>query len=167
MVGASSVKKMAGASSGYGVPTASSGAGSGCCSPGEESQLEWCAQGSLVMELDGSASCCGLRAWSEDCSHGEAAGLLLAGEQGQDEPKEGGWLLWSMGEDSCLNGERALDMSDSSEKWQVWQDQHWVVVFVLFCLDSDLGCCTKYLPWCIIYKLCIEIEVIQALVRKL
>jgi hypothetical protein len=43
----------------------------------------------------------------------------------------------------------------------------WAAVFVVFPLESDQGYCTKYLPWCILYKSCTGLEVIQTLVREL
>jgi hypothetical protein len=60
-----------------------------------------------------------------------------------------------------------LQSSGQSVCWQVMPGRLWTDVFGIFLLESDLGCCTKYLPWCIIYKSCIKIEVIRALVRKL
>jgi hypothetical protein len=35
---------------------------------------------------------------------------------------------------SCINGERALDMSGGSEQWQVEKCQHWAAIFGVFCL---------------------------------
>jgi hypothetical protein len=59
---------------------------------------------------------------------------------------------------------RALHMTVCCSRWQ---SDFGCPFLAPSGLDSDLGCCTKYLPWCIIYKSCIEIEVIRALVRKL
>jgi hypothetical protein len=43
----------------------------------------------------------------------------------------------------------------------------WAAGFVVCPLESDQGYCTKYLPWCILYKSCTRLEVIWALVREL
>jgi hypothetical protein len=61
----------------------------------------------------------------------------------------------------------ALNMSAICSRWHVWQCQHWAAVFVLFCLESDPNHCRRYVPWYILYKSCIEIEMIRALVREI
>jgi hypothetical protein len=44
---------------------------------------------------------------------------------------------------------------------------HWTNVFGIFCLDSDPDHCRRFVPWCILYKSCIGLEVIRALGREL
>jgi hypothetical protein len=39
-----------------------------------------------------------------------------------------------------------LQSSGQSVCWQVMAGQLWTDVFGIFLLESDLGCCTKYLP---------------------
>jgi hypothetical protein len=46
-------------------------------------------------------------------------------------------------------------------------EQLWADDFGVFYLDSDLGQCRRYVPWSILYKPCIEIDVIRALVKEL
>jgi hypothetical protein len=39
-----------------------------------------------------------------------------------------------------------LQSSGMSDCWQVMAEGLWTDVFGIFLLESDLGCCTKYLP---------------------
>jgi hypothetical protein len=43
----------------------------------------------------------------------------------------------------------------------------WLAVFGCLWLESDLGCCTKYLPLSTLYNFCTALEVIRALVREI
>jgi hypothetical protein len=88
------------------------------------------------------------REWNGLGVKGEGRLLDLKRRRWQPLVGEGGMLQSPI----CIETERSM---------------HWTDVFGIFCLDSDLGQCTKYLPWSILYNCCTELEVIQALVREL
>jgi hypothetical protein len=58
-------------------------------------------------------------------------------------------------------------MLQSSVCTEIERSTHWTDIFGIFCSDLDLGQCTKYLPWFILYNCCTELEVIRALIREL
>jgi hypothetical protein len=45
-----------------------------------------------------------------------------------------------------------LHCSNSSNTWRVLQYRHWAAIFGVFCLDSDMGHCSKDISHAILYK---------------
>jgi hypothetical protein len=113
------------------------------------------------------------------CSHGrelpalerERGGRGRRGE-GEELPaqpnREGKWVV-------CGRRERGgllfIDWSSGHvshmQQVAVMAQRLWVACFGCLCLESNLGHCRRYLPWCTLYKSCTWLEVIRALVREL
>jgi hypothetical protein len=113
----------------------------------EEGELK----GLSAMEASGHGGFASRRPWREKqrgleqgAPNGGAVPVL--GEHPALEGEGDRALSAGLEMESCINGERALDMSGGSEQWQVEKCRHWAAIFGIFCLFSDLGCCIKYLP---------------------
>jgi hypothetical protein len=130
---------------------AAAACGCGCCSFGprrevqgarrSESRAAGVEEGELkglsAMEASGHGGFASKRPWREKQrgleqgapNEGAVPGL---GERPALEGEGGRALSAGLEMGSCINGERALDISGGSEQWQVEKCRHWAAIFGVF-----------------------------------